>query len=296
MVYRFGVVEQKRKRYQLPSAQPVVVPTPRKPLLLPSSVRGTTSGEMAALDRVRQRARNTSRRVQTFTVNAPEGYRSIPHLGEIEMLVANEREMPGLLGSIQFRINEQSVNLDRIRFGQVALHRDHDVSDPVGRIVQGRISDRSFFALCHISDTKEGRSYLEGIQQGMKIGISPGIIVDDLSMREGKDGAMNQIITKQTPYEISALTTPRNQDARLLLRGFSMNGTAMTGTPELVNTSDVIALELACLRLALETKQGSPRQRKAMQTYLSEYDRLIGTGMNGHLAATQAAAEAKRSA
>ena len=212
------------------------------------------------------------------------------------MLVANEREMPGLLGSITFKINEQALNLDRIRQGQVALHRDHNLSDPVARVVQGRISGGSFFATGHIADTPQGRSYLEGIQQGMKIGISPGIIVDDLSMREGKGGAMNTIITAQTVYEISGLTSPRNQDARLLLRGFSMNGTVMTGTPELVNTSDVISLEIACLRRVLQTEQGSPRRRAVMKAYVTEYDRGVASGLEHHTAATQAAERAKRSA
>ena len=227
-------------------------------------------------------------------MQAPEAYRKLPKLSELSLLVATEKELPSMFGTIKLMVNESSVILDRVKQGQVSLHQNHNTDEPIGRVVEASVSAGVLYACVHVARTLSGQAYLDSVNAGTRMGISPGFLINTLKLTETKDGDLCSIVSEWEPYEISGTSIPRNSEARVLTGRFSMNATAIEG-PKLVNTKDTVQLEIACLRLALETKQGSPRQRKAMQTYLSEYDRLIGTGMNGHLAAKQAAELAKRS-
>ena len=68
----------------------------------------------------------------------------------------------------------------------------------------------------------------------------------------------------------------------------------VTDGPQLLTTSDPVRLELACIRLALQTGQGTGRRRRAMQAYITNYDKLTGQGVD-HLQAARTASEQAKS-
>ena len=65
----------------------------------------------------------------------------------------------------------------------------------------------------------------------------------------------------------------------------------ITGAPELVTTSDLIGLSLAAGRKALDSGQGSERQRSKLGAFFEAFDSGLARGLTRDAAAAAAKAE-----
>ena len=278
--YKFGTEQTPRtRRYTLPAlARSAIATAPkRRPEApLPSSVRGTPSGEIAALDRLReQRRERSTRAAQTFNVSAPA--RNYKTLATVNYRVADSQRMPGLFGDIRLRIDRDSVDLNRVQSGILNLCIDHDVSRPAGRCISSSISGSVLYAVCEIADVPDGDNLLRDLDAGLRLGCSPGFIIHDLNVREDGDNLLTEI-KKFEPYEYSSTSVPRGKQARLIGR-MSMNGTVLETGQELVNTFDLDQLSLVAGRLALESGQiTDSNKRRKLQVFFERFDFLTASG------------------
>ena len=278
--------------YRLAAQAPTVTPATPRPLPIDrlGVRRGSYGHDLLIRERLQQpRQPRTPRASHAFSVNAPA--LNLPTLARLSLLVADESKMPGIFGSISLRIDRDAVDLNRVKSGILNLCIDHDASRPAGRIVRAGIDGAILYATAEIAKTPDGADYLRDIDAGLRIGVSPGFIISGFELQEDGDN-LHAIVASWQPYEISATAIPRNGSARIIGRA-SMNGLQ---TPELVSTSDVVGVELACIRLALQTGQGTGRRRAAMERYIAGYDRLTGQGVDHLQAARQASEQAKRNA
>lgn len=298
MRYRFGQAAlPTRKHYSLRTASPVVAPTPRKPQTLAGTIRGTHANEIATLDRLQaRRTQQRSTRGQRFRVDAP-AQSGLVTLARLNIRVADSDRMPGgFFGTTALKIDADSVDLNRVRSGLLNFALDHDTERLAGRVPSSTIEGGVLYAQIEVADVPNGHKFLAEYDAGLRQGVSPGFLVLDATMTEGKDGELEMTVTRFEPFEYSSTAIPRGKNARVVSR-YSQGGKAMTmtdtGQPKLVSTSDIPSLEVEACRVALKGSTGKPKQRGTMRLFVDEYDRLIGTGMDANTAATRAAERAK---
>ena len=57
---------------------------------------------------------------------------------------------------------------------------DHDTSRPAGRIVHASIDGGKLYSVAEVADVPDGREYLESINNGLRLGVSPGFVIERL--------------------------------------------------------------------------------------------------------------------
>ena len=292
--YKFGAdTAPKGHRYilpSMPSRAPVTAPKTRPSFPVRSSIRGQASGELAALRRVREASRiDRSRRAPapsatTFNVHAPQqDYRT---LATFALRVADSERMPGLFGDISLRIDRDAVDLGRVSSGLMNHVLDHNTERPCGRIVGASIERGVMYATSEIADVPDGHELLGHIDAGLKLGCSPGFLINDLKVEEVKGELVTRVL-KWEPYEISSTAIPRGRAARIVGRA-SMGIHTLESGSQLATLDDLTGLSLIAARSALEQGQGSVEQRRKLEAFFSEYDRLIVAGATREQAIGQA--------
>ena len=225
-----------------------------------------------------------------FTVSAPVG----PRKGRtvLDFVAATDSPMVAFLGTIQLRINRDSVDLGRLESGVMALAVDHDVTRLMGRVTEGTIHSGRLDMKAEVGNTPAAEIALTEIDDLMRAGFSPGFIVHaSETLSEGDRGydesEMFQIeVTRWEPYEISSTAIPRNRDAKL--RGVASMSTTMLETPALVSTSDLIGLSLAAGREVLRSGSGSESQREKLAEFFNAYETGLENGLSRDVAAQAA--------
>ena len=220
----------------------------------------------------------------------------------LEFTAASEYQMSGFMGTIQLRIDRDSVDLSRLAQGIMSLAIDHDTSKLMGRITEATIHPgRQLDMRAEVSNTATATEAMEEIDDLTRAGFSPGFLIHETeTLSEGDRGfdetEMFQIVvTRWEPYEISSTAIPRSPDARL--KGVASMGNVIAmddgsmDAPELVHTSDLTGLSLAAGREVLRSGTGSERQRAKLKQFFKLFDAGVSAGLSRDLAATAAKAE-----
>ena len=273
-----------RKGYMLTKAEvltPVVQPR-RTPML-----NHVTPGHHAHGYTPAQRTPTT---LQRFTVNAPAN--AYKRLATLNLNVASERVLPGFLGTIRLACQPDSVDLERLRAGVVNLCAYHSLSTPIGRVKSMSILGGNVTAQAEIAVTDAGRKYLAELDQGLRLGCSPGFeLLTVVPDPNGNGQDFDVLVERWAPYEVSICTAARNPDSRITGR-FSMGGNTMNGTTletPLVNTYDTVGLSLAAGRVALQDGAiTDPVKRRQLESFYEEFDLRIGRGETRNAAAVAA--------
>ena len=271
-----------RKGYMLEKAEPapqVVQPrrAPMTPFVLPGMAgHGYTPGP--------QRAPVTRQR---FQVTAPRS--ELTSLARLNLLVATQDNVPDFFGEMRLKIDNESVDLNRVASGIMNLHRNHFTDVPIGRISSAHIEASVLYAIADVADVPEGRDFLTAFDQGLSRSVSPGFIIHELDVSE-TDGIMLTTVTRLEVYEISSTSIGRNK--RSVARRLSMSANAMPETPampELLTTSDLTGLSLALGRRVLrEHKITDSGKRQQMQKFFMVFDAAIAEGLAREAAVARA--------
>ena len=273
----------RRAGYQLERApKPLPVTEPRPALRVDHVVQGD-----AAHGRTPS-AQRTPTTLQRFTVNAPAN--NYKRLALLNINVASERTLPGFLGTIRLICQPDSVDLERLRSGVMNLCADHRLDVPIGRVPSLTITGGNVTGQAEIAVTDAGRKHLVELDQGLRVGVSPGFeILKVAPDPKGQD--FDIVVEKFAPYECSLVTAARNPDSRITGR-FSMGGNTMNGTTletPLVNTYDTVGLSLAAGRVALQDGAiTDPVRRRQLEKFYQEFDLRIGRGETRNAAAVAA--------
>ena len=86
-----------------------------------------------------------------YTVGAPVGARKGRRV--LEFTAASDRPMVAFLGTIQLRIDRESVDLSRLELGLLSLAIDHNTSELMGRITEGTVYPGRLDMEAEISNT-----------------------------------------------------------------------------------------------------------------------------------------------
>ena len=222
-----------------------------------------------------------------FKVHAPVG----PRKGRtiLDFVAASDRPMVAFMGTIQLRIDRDSVDLGRLELGIMALAIDHDTSKLMGRITEATIHPGRLDMLAEAGATPIARSAMTEISDLMRAGFSPGFLIHEVRILDEDDDSydpdqyMQIVCEKWEPYEISSTAIPRSPDARL--KGVASMNSAIMDAPELVSTSDLIGLSLAAGRQVLASGQGSERQRSKLAEFYKVFDAGLERGLSRDVAA-----------
>ena len=242
---------------------------------------------LATLKRLDERL-GGSRSQEALQVFAPA--QKLKYVGRFNLLVATEDKLPGFLGDITLKCDRSAVNTERLEAGILNLCADHRLDDPVGRVTSFSFGNGELRAQVELATTRRGRESLEEINQGLRVGVSPAILID--SYDKDEDGeAFDIVVTRYSPYELSLTAGPRNYRTRIEGR-FSMNSSrpmSLEGVgdmPEVVNTSDLLHLSLVASRKPLtDGKITDARKREQLTLFFREYDERIGRGESRSVAA-----------
>ena len=214
----------------------------------------------------------------------------------LEFTAASDSPMQAFMGTIQLRINRDSVDLGRLELGLLSLAVDHDTSRLMGRVTKGTIHSGRLDMLAEVSNTATATEAMAEVDDLTRAGFSPGFLIHETeTLSEGDpdydETEMFQIeVTRWEPYEISSTCIPRSPDARL--RGVaSMNSNGIMDAPEILHREDLIGLSLAAARQVLASGQGSAAQRAKLQQFFKLFDAGVSAGLSRDLAATAARAE-----
>ena len=227
-------------------------------------------------------------------VRAPVGPRKGRRI--LEFTAASEYQMPGFMGSIELRINRDSVDMGRLELGLLSLALDHDASKLMGRITEATIHPGRLDMEAEVGDTPVAKNAMSEIDDLMRAGFSPGFLILESEMLSEDDPGYDAdqfiqiVVTRFEPYEISSTAIPRSPDARL--KGVASMGNVndvITGEPELVSREDPIGLSLVAGREVLRKGSGSERQRAKLR----EFFKLFDAGRESGLARDVAARAAK---
>lgn len=220
------------------------------------------------------------------TVNAPRNdYKS---LARLNLVVADETRLPGLFGAITLRCRSDAVDLQRVRSGLVNLCADHDLATPIGRIPSVTLAEGIMSARAEIAVTDGGEKYLAELDQGLRLGCSPGFIIHEVEQDDDGDG-LDIIVTSWEPYEISLTSGPRNPAARVTGRYSAMGNIETLESAQLVNAHDLEGLSLAATRRALaDGKVSDLGRRQKLGAFFADFDRRLERG-EGRAAAIAAA-------
>ena len=222
-----------------------------------------------------------------MTTTAPES--NYERLAALNLAVADETQLPGFFGTITLRCRSDSVNLDRVKSGLVNLCADHRLDVPIGRILAVTIGNRAVTANAEIAVTDNGQKYLDELDQGLRLGVSPGFIINEVEPDENSDG-LDIIVTAWEPYEISLTAGPRNPKSRIIGR-FAMNVQTLE-QGQLVNTDDVDGFALSAGRRALDSGKITRHKAAKLRVFYRAYDRAIENGLTRAAAIETAKSEA----
>ena len=211
-----------------------------------------------------------------------------PGRPEIDLVVATERWLPGLLGQIRLRVNRDAVDLERLRVGLLNLAVDHDAADLVGIVEDVQIRDRVMSASARLIDSPRAREIYNELRQGVRRGASPGFLVNDFDMVDGPDGEPGFDITRYLIFECSLTGQPRNPASRVTaIRGQFALGGGKTMTvrdlshgPEVNHIDDPDGLSLTLGRRALKQGVGSVTQRQRLQKFFAAFDGAVERGLS----------------
>ena len=211
----------------------------------------------------------------------------------LEFTAASDSPMQAFMGTIQLRINRDSVDLGRLELGLLSLAVDHDTTQLMGRVVEGTIYAGRLDMLAEVSTTPTATNTMAEIDDLLRQGFSPGFLIHETEVIDpdhpdyDEDQYMQVICTKWEPYEISSTAIPRNPNARL--RGVaSMNSNGIMDAPELVSTSDLIGLSLSAARQVLRSGSGSESQREKLTEFFEAFETGIENGLSRDVAAAAA--------
>ena len=313
MRFRIGAAPVPPRRFRLPEGEHATAPAPLPELDKPFKPHVWGAG-VATQTRKRpveaeaQTHKRTPRRpVEAqmgagglYTVSAPVG----PRKGRtvLEFTAATDSPMVAFLGTIQLRIDRDSVDLGRLESGVMALAVDHDVKLLMGRVTEGTIHSGRLDMKAEVGGTPTARSAMSEIDDLMRQGFSPGFIIHETEVIDpdhpdyDEDKYMQIVCEKWEPYEISSTAIPRNRDARL--KGVASMGNVIamddviTGAPELVSREDLVGLSLAAARQVLASGKGSERQRSKLEEFFKAFDTGLENGLTRDVAAQAAKAVA----
>ena len=272
----------RRKGYRLLKAEPAPPPIiqPRRAPMLDAIVPGNARHGYTP-------AQRTPSTRQRFQVTAPRS--ELKSLARLKLLVATQDNVPDFFGEMRLKIDNESVDLNRVASGIMNLHRNHFTDVPIGRISSAHIEASVLYAIADVADVPEGRDFLTAFDQGLSRSVSPGFIIHELDVSE-TDGIMLTTVTRLEIYEISSTSIGRNK--RSVARRLSMSANAMPETPampELLTTSDLTGLSLALGRRVLrEHKITDSGKRQQMQKFFTVFDAAIAEGLAREAAVARA--------
>ena len=262
-VWGAGAARQTRKR-------PVEAQTPRRPVEAQMGAGGL------------------------LTVKAPVGARKGRKV--LEFTAATDSPMVAFMGTIQLRINRDSVDLSRLESGVMALAVDHDVTRLMGRVVEATVHAGRLDMRAEVGGTPTATNAMSEIDDLVRAGFSPGFLIHETEVIDPDhpdydENEMFQIeVTRWQPYEISSTAIPRNPNARL--RGVASMNDGIMDAPELVSTSDLTGLSLAAGREVLASGKGSERQRAKLTEFFKVFEAGVERGLSRDAAAQAAKAVA----
>ena len=228
-----------------------------------------------------------------YTARAPVA----PRKGRtvLDFVAASDSPMQAFMGTIQLRIDRDSVDLGRLELGIMSLAIDHDTTRLMGRVTEGTIHSGRLDMRAEVSNTATATEAMAEVDDLTRQGFSPGFLIHETeTLSEGDRGydesEMFQIeVTRWEPYEVSSTSIPRNPNARL--RGVaSMNSNAIMDAPEVLHREDMVGLSLAAGRRVLASGQGSAAQRAKLQEFFKLFDAGLERGLTRDVAAAAAKA------
>ena len=211
-------------------------------------------------------------------------------LARLDLLISNERMLPGMFGAVRLMHARENVDLSRINAGLCGFCCDHDATAILGIIERPRIERREFRAVGKMVDIALAKDKLREIKLGLRRGISPGFLVHAVEPSkhpEADTRGYDVDVILWEPYEVSTTGIPRNADARIT-GVFSMDTTAYR-SPPLLSTSDPSALHAEALRMALDDGQFSGSRADVVTRLLGHYDAARADGKTSDEAAQIAA-------
>ena len=222
MGYRFGGERTPSTRhYRLPTMpQRAAIPVSRRrrEAPLPSSIRGQGSGEVAALDRLRERRVDRSPRVAALTmittVHSPHPARQDRE--RLNLLVSTGDWLPDLFGRIRLSHDRGAIDMARLSSGVLSFVQDHDTTKPIGRVLSLVLADDVLYSETEVGSSRRAQDALSEIREGVRSGVSPAFTIDRVRFDEsGSDKRIDTTVQLWTPFEISSVTAPRNHRARV---------------------------------------------------------------------------------
>ena len=311
MRFRIGASPVPPRRFRLPEGEHATdpaLPELDKPVTPHVWGAGAARETPRRVLKAQTHKRTPERRVQAaqtgsralHTVSAPVGARKGRTV--LDFVAASEYQMAGFMGTIQLRIDRDSVDLSRLESGVMALAVDHDVTRLMGRVVEGTIYDGRLDMRAEISTTPTATNAMSEIDDLVRAGFSPGFLILETEVigpdhPDYDENEMFQIeVARWQPFEISSTAIPRNPNARL--KGIASMGNviamddAITGAPELVSTSDLVGLSLAAARQVLDSGKGSASQRAKLTEFFTLFDAGLERGLSRDVAAQAAKAVA----
>ena len=211
----------------------------------------------------------------------------------LEFTAASEYQMPGFMGTIELRINPDSVDLGRLELGIMSLAVDHDVTRLMGRITEATIHPGRLDMEAEVSTTATAKETMAEVDDLTRAGFSPGFLIHESEMLNEDDPGYDAdqfiqiVVTRFEIYEVSSTAIPRSKDA--VLKGVaSMTTNTMFEAPELVSTSDKLGLSLAAGREVLRSGSGSESQREKLAEFYRAYENGLENGLTRDVAAAAA--------
>ena len=247
---------------------------------------------------VSQRPQNAQKAQQSASVSAhvvraPEGPRRDRRV--LHFVAATDRLMPGMFGRIKLQVSRESVDLERLQRGVLSLCLDHDVTQPVGRVTEARISPGALRLSAEIARTSRARDFLTEYDERLRAGFSPGFLVGDVEAHEDNDGLYFNV-SRWGPHEVSSTTVPRNPEATAsVVTQFGAAFMSLSETPNVVSISDPYALTVRLVEAALDNPATSDRNRARLQLFMDTYHARLQAG-DGVGAAALAARDAAQAA
>ena len=268
MRFRIGASPVPPRRFRLPLDEHSTAPAPLPELYTHVKAPVWGPGKPAETYKRKVKAQVPKRRLKEpveaqmgagalFTAKAPIAPRKGRRI--LEFVAASDRPMVAFLGTIQLRIDRESVDLSRLELGLLSLAVDHNVSELMGRITEATVYPGRLDMEAEISNTAtatEAMAEIDDLTRGGG-GFSPGFLIHEVRILDEDDDSydpdqyMQVVCTKWEPYEISSTAIPRNRDAKL--RGVASMNSAIMDAPEILHREDLVGLSLAAARQVLDS-------------------------------------------
>lgn len=249
---------------------------------------------MAELASIKAEVQGTSRRSRgrrsgspsassSFTVRAPMAPREGRSV--VRFTAATPRFMASLLGAVRLRIDRESIDLERLSSGLLALVDGHDTTRLLGRVTEATITPEGALEMAaEMGTTGRSRTALREMRDGSRAGYSPGFFINDVAVVDESDDGYKWEVTQWGPYEVSSTPIPRNPEAlHIATMEASMSTSALadahTQGPVVVSFDDPAGLSLALVRAALDNPATSDKHRHRLQVFEASVERALAQGM-----------------